>query len=654
MSAEIKPTSRRWIYRAPVLTLMGAAIALIIPVLIYGPWLPLIDLVSFVGMYSYPPTESYGPLHYYVFQFSFVGVLTISRILSDLHLPVQFQIPVYYWLQMGICLGVVYASIRRLISSDWWRCVGIAVGTLALWDGIFLWGGPLGFTLGARALTIAAFLVMRDAAEPDRNSGMFVAVLFLFSLCCHPFMFPFILVICGIRFVFDRGRRIHTAGLVFATMLFTYIILRDSPPSEVGGASGGIRLLFGFDVSEIWQRVSGLFTQDALFAETLFGTVPWTSRVVFLAFAFIHLIGFLACPYIAIVERDSKWVRMIATLTATAGLMYVFSWNKPQGPIGDWPQRILTFYAPFTYLGGFTAIVWLWQRFRRSVASDKEASVRIAWAVPGVIIVFAAWTQAQVFAFGRPLQAAVDRTRSQVIDSGATNAYLVVSGIDRIHPFYLRCVPFVLFSDREIVAKHLFVSTEWHVQARHPSRVVESTFNLGRKRYLAEFSMDKSELVVGLVEHNENRFPLHERTNVQTWMTPWSFALREWKLGIELLNQGLAGQALEHFNTSVYAQPQFLNGWNDGGVTLLSANRPTEAVGYFEQAVKQDPKHVLARTNLGLALLQAGRPSDAIPHLETALSLKPDNAEARMLLEKARSMKDDATPTLTSKSRSTQ
>jgi len=55
-----------------------------------------------------------------------------------------------------------------------------------------------------------------------------------------------------------------------------------------------------------------------------------------------------------------------------------------------------------------------------------------------------------------------------------------VSNVDAVQPYYLRSVPFLLFSDREIVARNIVLFTEWHIQPRHPTRLVETWFDLGR------------------------------------------------------------------------------------------------------------------------------------------------------------------------------
>ncbi|PTY00679.1 hypothetical protein DB354_01070 [Opitutus sp. ER46] len=617
---------------------MGAIVALVAPVLLLGPWLPLIDLVGFVGMYSYPPQLSYGPLHHYVFQFSYVGVLALSRLCCDLLLPIRFQIPLLYLLQVGICFGVVYGSLQRLVRDPWLRAVGIALGALAFWDGIFLWGGPLAHSMGAAFISWATYLSIRDAAESGKNASTPVTLLVLFGICCHPFMLPFALVLCGVRFLFDPARRRHTVFLAALVLVFGFVIFRDSPAAEVGDAEGGLRLLFGFHPAEIWLRLSGLFTQDARFATALFGSTPSGSLITFFVFAILHLVGFVLSPYIAVKERQSTWLRMLATLNTCAGVLYVFSRDLPSAPIGEWPQRVLTLYAPYTYMSGFVGLLYVMQQ-GRGVAGAGWRVPRVAWLVPGLVLAFAVFTHAQVFRFGSTLAANIAKTRDDILKTGVTNAYLVVSGMDNVHPFYLRAVPFVLFSDREIVARNLLLSTEWHVKPRHPTRLAEAAFQVGRKHYLAEFSAQGQVMAVQLIEQPSNRFPVSERTNATTWMTPSVLAHDQFHLGVALFQAGVYPAAFQHFNTAVYLQPDFVEAWTNAGAALFRAGNPQDAMLCFEAALQRDPKSVDAHMNLALVMAELGRSQEAVTHAEEVLAINPGDARALTLLQTLRPTK---------------
>jgi hypothetical protein len=126
---------------------MASVLALILPALFFGPMLPLVDLIAFVGMDSYPPQLSYGPFHYATFQFTYIGHYAISRLLTDLHVAAGWQVLLLYLIQVLICFTIVYRILVRVVENVWLRAFGIVLGTLAFWNGVFLWGGPLAFSI---------------------------------------------------------------------------------------------------------------------------------------------------------------------------------------------------------------------------------------------------------------------------------------------------------------------------------------------------------------------------------------------------------------------------------------------------------------------------------------------------------------------------
>ncbi|PTY00681.1 tetratricopeptide repeat protein [Opitutus sp. ER46] len=619
---------------APAYVALGAVLALILPVLIYGPWVPLIDLVAFVGMNSYPPQLSYGPVHTYSFQFTYVGHYALSRLLTDLHVAAPYQIATLYLLQAGACFLIVYRSLERLVENRWWRSVGIALGTLAFWDGVFIWGGPLAFSLGASCVGLATFLVLREAAEPERRSSLPIALLIGFGLICHPFALPFALILCGLRFLFVQRHRRQTLAFAGAVLLFGFVIVRDSPASEAS-ATASLKILFTVDPAQMWLRVTNLFTMDALLVRTLFGATPWTSTVFFWVMGSLHLIGFAIAPVLAWRCRSSLWLRMLAVLNTVVGLCYLLSVDSPAAPIPEWPQRILTFHAPFTFLTAFAGLIHLLGRWRPAITAPDRRLPRGAWLVPAVLLLAVMAVQIPVLRFGPILAANVDRARTEFLQTNISSAYVVATGIDQVRPFYLRCVPFMLFSDPEIVGRHVLLATEWHFQDRHPSRITELAFNLGRDRYRADFSASDGSIHVQVFQHPPHRFPIIENTNLERWGNAHTLAKGQFNQGVTLLNSGFAAAALEHFNTAVYLAPTFGNAWNNGGAILSQLGRKAEAEAYFRAAVQAAPDEIDFRLNLATTLLENGRPAEATAELNEVLRRDPTSARARELLSRS-------------------
>ncbi|HVU32650.1 MAG TPA: tetratricopeptide repeat protein [Opitutaceae bacterium] len=553
-----------------------------------------------------------------------------------------------YLLQAGIAFVVVWRLLERMVAHPWVRCVGIALGTLAFWDGVFLWGGPLAYSLAASCLTWATYLAIREAVEARARHSTAITLLVAFAIVCHPFAVPFALLLCGLRFLFMPARRWPTMLLAAGVAVAAYVIVRDSPPSEAS-AVHTLGLLFGVRPGDMADRITGLFTQDALFARTLFGRVTLPGEIFFVLMAVLHLAGFLISPYVALRARGETALRMVAVLNTGVGLLYLFARDVPMAPIPEWPQRILTLYSPITYVAGFTGIVYVLRRVMRGTREGKDRGRRWGWAIPPAILAGMVLVEVPILRVGSAIGTNLAKLRDEIVASGATNAVVVIGGLDDVHPFYLRCVPFLLFSDPVMISRHLLVSTEWHFQARHPSRITELSIDLGRKRYLAKFKSEHSVMSVVLVEQPNNRFPVIEHTEQNRWGNAPALALGQFRQGMELLDAGDYRDALEHFNTAIHLQPKFASAWNDGGAALYKAGQPADAAGYFAQAVKLDPEFVDARVNLATVLLDLGRPAEAIPQLQAALKQKPDNALARQLLNRATDAGHEGAPAAAAK-----
>jgi len=99
-------------------------------------------------------------------------------------------------------------------------------------------------------------------------------------------------------------------------------------------------------------------------------------------------------------------------------------------------------------------------------------------------------------------------------------------------------------------------------------------------------------------------------------------------LGVDLLEQGRASEAMDQYQQALRIKPDFADAQFNLGLASVQLGRLPEAIGHFERAVQIQPDHVRALNNLGVLLLQLGRPQEAIGHFEEMLRIKPDSAEA--------------------------
>ncbi|MFQ5600820.1 MAG: tetratricopeptide repeat protein, partial [Candidatus Krumholzibacteriia bacterium] len=100
-------------------------------------------------------------------------------------------------------------------------------------------------------------------------------------------------------------------------------------------------------------------------------------------------------------------------------------------------------------------------------------------------------------------------------------------------------------------------------------------------------------------------------------------------LGLALLNQGLAIEALQHFDHTLARRPRYPRGYLAQAAALAELGRHDEAVLQYQRAVKLEPQNAQAHFELAVALTRRQRFSRAVEHYEGALALDPRHLDAR-------------------------
>jgi hypothetical protein len=184
---------------------------------------------------------------------------------------------------------------------------------------------------------------------------------------------------------------------------------------------------------------------------------------------------------------------MLAAMNSLVFLLYLFS--KETTLISMWPQRILTFHSWLTFTAGVVMPVYLWRRWRQRVERAELADTRQAnpYLTAGVVVglaVFIVALQVPIMRLGPAIEVNFAEARRKLLATGLENAVLRVASFE-LRPFYLRCLPFLLFSDPALIERRLLLSTEWHTQPRHPTRVSTN----GRPMYDVHFTRERGSLV---------------------------------------------------------------------------------------------------------------------------------------------------------------
>jgi len=93
------------------------------------------------------------------------------------------------------------------------------------------------------------------------------------------------------------------------------------------------------------------------------------------------------------------------------------------------------------------------------------------------------------------------------------------------------------------------------------------------------------------------------------------------------------GEALEHFETALALDPDYLDAHIGYGLLLLRVGREADAIPHFEKLIGSGrPFEPMAHTHLGRILGTLGRRDEAFAHFRAAVEINPRNADTRFNL----------------------
>jgi predicted O-linked N-acetylglucosamine transferase (SPINDLY family) len=123
----------------------------------------------------------------------------------------------------------------------------------------------------------------------------------------------------------------------------------------------------------------------------------------------------------------------------------------------------------------------------------------------------------------------------------------------------------------------------------------------------------------------------------QRWLDPET----HYRLGIALMEAGLADEAIGSFRTALAQREMFPEAWCELGRALLAIGQRSEAVEALRKALEQNPTLARAYYYLGNARREAGLWDEAVASFGMASILQPDSAEAHYNLGMAHSARGD-------------
>ena len=144
----------------------------------------------------------------------------LSRLCVDFGIGVAAQVSLFYLLQAFIFFGATWQILERVVRDPRIRSIAIVGGSLAFWDAMFIWGGPLAFSLSAASLALAGLLSVREARDPERKSTGFVALLTLLAIVSHPFAVVLALPLLAVRIFLLPATRWKSVGIAWPWFSF--------------------------------------------------------------------------------------------------------------------------------------------------------------------------------------------------------------------------------------------------------------------------------------------------------------------------------------------------------------------------------------------------------------------------------------------------
>ncbi|MBI2081717.1 MAG: tetratricopeptide repeat protein [candidate division NC10 bacterium] len=141
---------------------------------------------------------------------------------------------------------------------------------------------------------------------------------------------------------------------------------------------------------------------------------------------------------------------------------------------------------------------------------------------------------------------------------------------------------------------------------------------------LVEALRDPDELVRALAEHSL----------WQVWgRSGHPEADRQFQIGVEQMNQGDLGAAIETFGRIIQGNPDFAEAWNKRATAYYLLGEFGKSLADCEEVLRRNPVHFGALSGFGLIYLQLREPERAIHYFRRALAVNPNLAQIKTAVE---------------------
>ena len=94
--------------------------------------------------------------------------------------------------------------------------------------------------------------------------------------------------------------------------------------------------------------------------------------------------------------------------------------------------------------------------------------------------------------------------------------------------------------------------------------------------------------------------------------------------GVDAMQAGRNGEAIELFTQAVENEPGFAEGWNKRATTYFLAGQYEKSIADCDEVLKRNPHHFGALSGLGEIYLRLERPAQALAWFRRALEVNPN------------------------------
>ena len=136
---------------------------------------------------------------------------------------------------------------------------------------------------------------------------------------------------------------------------------------------------------------------------------------------------------------------------------------------------------------------------------------------------------------------------------------------------------------------------------------------------------DVAALVKVLRDRDEETRAIAEAAIWEIWGRSGDAGIDElYQKGLQLMNFGAAGEAIQVFTIIIGKKPEFAEGWNKRATLYYSIGEYQKSLHDCDEVMKRNPLHFGALAGYGMIYTQLNQPGRAVEYFKRALKINPN------------------------------